>query len=476
MFRTLRSRLILSHILPFLIIIPLIGITLIYFIEKQFLLPQLSVELGVDARLLTQMLRYQPELFQDPATASLILQSYQESSDAEIMFLDSEGYPIVTQNLQPGSSAIQYLAPIDQIQIQNGQIITKINPEILTPVNQIEVLAPVMSRDQQILGIVRMTYDFETVVERFSSLRTWILGVILLGLIVGVILGSTLAVTISRPIQQVTAAVNRVALGSFDERLPVKDPQEIQMLAQAVNYLVDRLQNLEMARQKLLANLVHELGRPLGALRTAIQALRQGATQDMQLTSDLLAGMDEETARLKRLLDDLNRLYDQTLGTLELDRKSLYLTEWLPQVISPWQEAAQAKGISWENDLITGDRTIQADPIRLGQAIGNLASNAIKFTPTGGRVNFSVTIVDDEVWMAMSDSGPGVLFEDQENIFRPFYQGETGKRIKEGMGLGLSIAREIVQAHGGIILLSSEVGTGARFTIILPVENPRNPA
>jgi len=135
------------------------------------------------------MLRYQPELFQDPATASLILQSYQESSDAEIMFLDSEGYPIITQNLQPGSSAIQYLAPIDQIQIQNGQIITKINPEILTPVNQIEVLAPVMSRDQQILGIVRMTTILRRSWKDSAACGHGFLGVILLGLIVGVILG-----------------------------------------------------------------------------------------------------------------------------------------------------------------------------------------------------------------------------------------------------------------------------------------------
>ncbi len=469
MFRTLRGRLVLSHILPFLIILPLIGFALVYFLENQFLLPQLSIDLGGDARLLAEMIRYQPELFQNPQIARTILQSYQINSDAQLAFLSSSGIPLPANDGSDSASITQILAPRDIQKIQSGQTITRINSTARTPVNKIEVLAPVMGPDQRMLGIVSLTYSFDSVVNRLARLRGWIIGIVMLGLIFGVVLGWVLAVTISRPIQQTTETVKRVAQGDFNERLPVKEPQEIRELALAVNYLIDRLQNLERARQKLLANLVHELGRPLGALRTAIQALGKGATHDAQLMTDLLAGMDEETIRLQHLLDDLNGLYDQVLGTLELDQKSLDLQEWLPQVLSPWQETAQAKGVSWENEINSNLPNIQADPLRLGQALGNLASNAIKFTPSGGKVRFSATQQKDEICMTFQDNGPGILAEDQEKIFQQFYQGETGRRVKQGMGLGLSIARDLVVAHGGRMELSSQPGKGSQFTIRLPL-------
>ena len=469
MFKTLRGRLILSHILPFLIIIPLIGAALVYFLETQFLLPQLSVDLSVDARVLAQMARYEPDLFQNPQLAQAMLQSYGQSSDAKLTLLNSDGDPLTDP--QSGGSGGYQLGQPDLQQIQAGQVITHINPQILPPVSSIEVLAPVITANNQMLGIVRLTYSFESVLTRLMRLRTWIIVIAMLGLALGVILGWFLAITISRPIQQATGAVNRVAQGHFDERLPVNDPLEIRQLAEAVNYLVDRLQNLEQARQKLLANLVHELGRPLGALRSATQALSKGASQDPQLMSDLLAGMDEETIRLQHLLDDLNGLYDQALGGLELDWKELALIEWLPQVLSPWQEAAQAKGLDWQTKIEEDLPSIQADPLRLGQALGNLASNAIKFTPSGGWVSFRAGQQDGEIQLIFQDNGPGIVPEDQEKIFHPFYQGETGKRMKQGMGLGLSIARELTTAHGGQLEVESEPGKGSTFTIRLRIEH-----
>jgi signal transduction histidine kinase len=243
----------------------------------------------------------------------------------------------------------------------------------------------------------------------------------------------------------------------------------MQQLARAVNYLVDRLQNLENARQKLIANLVHELGRPLGALRTAIQALGKGAIADQQLTSDLLGGMYEETTRLQRLLDDLNGLYDQTLGSLELDRQNVDLNDWLPKLLSPWQESAQAKGLTWESQIAKDLPALVIDPLRLGQAVGNLADNAIKFSPPGGRIRFSAESNPGEIQLSFQDSGPGILPEDQEKIFHPFYQGDSGRRNKQGMGLGLSIARDLVSAHGGRLDVSSGPDAGSLFIIRLPL-------
>ena len=111
---------------------------------------------------------------------------------------------------------------------------------------------------------------------------------------------------------------------------------------------------------------------------------------------------------------------------------------------------------------------IQADPLRLGQALGNLFSNAVKFTPVGGLVTISAGEQGDQVWIKVQDNGPGIPADEHEKVFAPFYRGGQGKRFVEGMGLGLSIARDLVEAHRGRLELESGPGEGSRFTVWLP--------
>ena len=214
--------------------------------------------------------------------------------------------------------------------------------------------------------------------------------------------------------------------------------------------------------------MVHELGRPLGALRSAIQALAGGAGQDPQLLADLTAGMDDEAARLQNLLDDLAHLHEQVLGTLELDYKPLLMSEWLPKVIRPWQEAARDKHLSWNTDITANLPEISADPMRLASAVENLVSNAIKYTQPGGSVVVKAGVDGEELWITVQDTGSGIAPDEQEKVFEPFYRGNQGRRFKQGMGLGLSIAHDLVEAHGGWISLESQPGNGSRFTIHLP--------
>jgi signal transduction histidine kinase len=215
------------------------------------------------------------------------------------------------------------------------------------------------------------------------------------------------------------------------------------------------------------------LGRPLGAIRSAVQALLKGANKDPQLSSDLLTGLDGETSRLQRLLEDLAGLHDQVLGKLELNRGSVQLNEWLAGTLSPWEAAAREKGLGWEAKIPSGLPVILMDPDRMAQAVGNLLSNAVKFTPTGGKVTVVVEFMNEQLIVQVADTGPGIPIEEQNKIFQPFYRGAHGRRIVQGMGLGLSIARDIIAAHGGEIDLQSIPGTGSRFTLRMPVEVPR---
>jgi signal transduction histidine kinase len=250
--------------------------------------------------------------------------------------------------------------------------------------------------------------------------------------------------------------------------LPELGTAETQQLSRAVNTLFERLRALEAARKRLLANLVHEIGRPLGALRMGIEALAHGANHNPKFYAELLEGMDLETARLQSLLEDLSHLHEQALGTLELDYQNLDLTTWLPGMLSSWKQLASKKRLHWELHIPQSLPVVRADPLRLDQVIGNLVSNAIKYTPRGGTVKVEAGESNSHIWVRISDNGPGIPLDAQELIFEPFVRGGQGRRFPQGMGLGLTIARELIEAHGGRLELESEPGMGCEFTVWLP--------
>jgi signal transduction histidine kinase len=194
----------------------------------------------------------------------------------------------------------------------------------------------------------------------------------------------------------------------------------------------------------------------------------RGADRDPQLLVELTRGMDEEADRMQHVLDELAHLHDEVIGTLELQKELIGMSEWLPSMLVPWGQAASDKELHWVEDIPGGLPSISGDPIRLAQVFGNLASNAIKYTPAGGSVWISAGANEQQIWVRFKDDGPGVPVEESELIFEPFYRGQQGRKIKQGMGLGLSIARDILHAHGGEIELYSGEAEGTRFTVWLP--------
>jgi signal transduction histidine kinase len=291
----------------------------------------------------------------------------------------------------------------------------------------------------------------------------------LVGIALSALIGWTLANNLERPLSQSTQAIHQLVGGERLAPLDEEGPVEMRLLARSVNTLVERLKRLEESRDKLLANLVHELGRPLGALRSAIQALLGGAEEDPGLRQELLTGMDREVGVLRHLLDDLVGLHDQVIGSLELALQETDIGSWLVPVLAPWREAAQQKGLHWKADIPADLPTMLLDPARMDQAVGNLLSNAVKFTPPGGTVSVNAGVLAEEFWLRVSDTGPGIPEEHQARIFESLYRRQAGRRFPQGMGLGLGIARDLVAAHQGRIELESTPGLGSHFTIHLPL-------
>jgi two-component system sensor histidine kinase BaeS len=466
--RTLRGQLILSHILPLLIVVPLVGIVLIYILETQVLLADLSTEMTQRAELTADMAADQPGIWQDTVQAQIFVTRFSAYHHSGVWLLDQEGKLLASNNPDDAGQLGQLLESPDLPTALAGEHSVRSNYSLNLRAEVVEVMVPVPGPNQEVVGVVGLTQELSTVHDRFLRLRNLIVGVLVVELLLGVILGLALALRLERPIRRVTQAIEGVASGREWITLPESGPEDLRLLVRAFNTLIERLSVLEEARRRLLANIVHEVGRPIGALHSAIQALLSGADEDPVLRRELLEGMDAQAQRLHPLLDNLAELHGQVLGTLELNRQPTPLSDWLRRTISPWREAAHAKGLHWQIDIPESLPVLEIDADRMAQVLGNLLSNAIKYTPKG-TVSVEASAGDDVVSIVVNDTGIGIAPADRDHIFDPFYRSHRSERFPQGMGLGLTIAHDLVVAHGGRIEVESQPDRGSRFTLWLPV-------
>jgi signal transduction histidine kinase len=313
-----------------------------------------------------------------------------------------------------------------------------------------------------------------SIYERSQTLRQVMVYVLAGGLIIGLLLSWLLARDLERPIRQTTDAAYRLASGGNPQPLPEGGLEETRVLQRAFNTLVERLQTMESSRKRLLGNLVHELGRPLGALRSASHALLSGAGDDPQLRQELVQGMDDELVRLQGLLNELAHLHEQVLGSLDLEIQSVNISSWIESLLPPWLRLAEDKHLSWQTDIHESTPSeANFDPDRMAQVLENLFSNAIRYTPPGGHISLKVSAENDGWQIILQDDGPGIDEEEAERIFEPYQRGKASQRLPEGMGLGLTIARDLVQAHHGSLTFTSKPGKGSCFIVWLP-KRPSN--
>lgn len=469
--KSLRSQLILSHILPLLLLLPLLGLLLAYIVETQVLLADLTQELANHAAVLAQSAEIENEIFRNRDSAQTFLQDASARSGQNVALYQANGEEWVLAQANPNDLAQPTSNEIDALAAGSLQVrsLYNVDPARINA----EAFAPVLDTEQRLVGIVRVAASVERVYARFTQMRVLILGSTLAALLVAIVVGAWLAARMAKRLNTVTNAITQVAQGNVAIASNETMPLEFQTTLDAVNALQNRLQESERARKRLLANLVHELGRPLAALQAAIRALRQGADRDETLRQELLQGMDAQVERLKPLLDNLASLHGELSGAVELHRAPVALSEWLRGVTLTWQHAAAEKNLMWQADIPDDLPRVEMDADRMAQVLGNLLSNAIKYTPEGGGIFLSAGTRTNEVWVAVRDTGGGIAAQDLPYIFDPLYRGTSApfggtNRFPQGMGLGLSIARDLVNAHGGRIEVASEVGQGSTFTLVLP--------
>ena len=416
---TLRRRLILSQIVPILFVIPLMAFALIFVLERQVILVNLSRQLVGQAALLTEYATDTPTVWQDSVQAQAFVERFNPQITAQLMLLDANGRLMAAADPVDSIQA-QLLAHAGLAAALAGETSIETQYDANPRTEVVDVLAPVFDRNQKVIGIIRLTHRQDTVQDRFRRLRLFIVEILAIGLLLGIVMGYLLGATLERPVKHLTLAIDQLASGEALAPLVERGPAEFRLLANAFNTLVERLNILRSARRQLLANLVHEVGRPLGAIQAAVWSLINGASEDPVLRQELLEGVYTQLGTLQRLLDDLSRFYDQALGALDLHLQPVALSEWLPALLTPWREVAQQKGVAWQAAIPVTLPTLPLDSDRLGQAVGNLLSNAIKYTPPEGTITMTAGVTETEAWIQVSDTGLGIAPEELPHIFEPF--------------------------------------------------------
>jgi signal transduction histidine kinase len=305
------------------------------------------------------------------------------------------------------------------------------------------------------------------------SNRTLLYGA-LIGAGIALLLGIILSRTLTRPIRELTRATHAISQGDLSQQVPVRSDDELGELAQAFNKMSAELSRLIHARRQMTADIAHELRTPLSLILGHAEAVHDGVLPPTRENFEIIR---EEATRLEHLVNDLRILSLADAGELSIHPQTIRPEQLLGEVAALYQVQAQRKGIYLSLDFASPLPAIEVDPGRMTQVLTNIVDNAMRHTPDGGQITLSAKEVNNEVELAVQDSGPGLPAEDLERIFSRLYRADPSRRREDassaGSGLGLAIARSIVQAHDGQIFAESQPGLGLKIIIRLP-KNPRS--
>ena len=288
----------------------------------------------------------------------------------------------------------------------------------------------------------------------------------LAGAVAAIVVATVLALQITAPARKLTRAARRVASGDLEHRVDIDSHDELGEVGDAFNDMAAGLAQQEELRQHMVADIAHELRTPLSVMQVELDSLQDGLTEP---TPEVISSLREEVDLLSRLVQDLRLLSRVEAGRLPLELQSVALAGLAQQVAQQVSTSAERKGVRLEASVPEDLPAVRADPDRLQQVLLNLLDNALRHTPAGGAVRLSAQAEGAFLHLQVADTGEGIAPEDLSHVFDRFYRADASRsRASGGSGLGLTIARGLIEAMGGRIWAESTPGQGAAFHFTLP--------
>jgi two-component system sensor histidine kinase BaeS len=329
----------------------------------------------------------------------------------------------------------------------------------------LDVTLPIVVEGQQVgsLGLVPTPNPRESEFLA-SAMQSALLGGGI-SVAIALLLSVFLILQILSPLKKLTRATMRIAHGDLPDSVQLRSRDEFGQLGDSFNQMVENLKRSETLRQMMTADIAHELRTPVTIIQGTLEALIDGVYEP---SNETIAPIYEETLHLGRLIDDLRDLVLAEAGELRLEKEEVDLEGLTRQVV----DAAVSSLDDPPNLQVEADPEsprIQADPKRLRQVLANLLGNAFRHTPSDGEIRIGVRPSKGGIELSVSDTGPGIAEADLPHLFERFYRGDPARNRGGGTGLGLAIVKQWVEAHGGSIQAENIPGSGARFTVHLPL-------
>ena len=288
----------------------------------------------------------------------------------------------------------------------------------------------------------------------------------------GILLVSLLSRRMLRSVRTLTKAAQKLGKGDLSQRVAVSGRDEIGELTSTFNAMAEGLESAERQRRNMVADVAHELRTPLTNIRGYVEAVRDGVLEADEAT---IQNIHQQTMYLSNLVEDLRLLAETEAADFQLDLEPASLMEVVSRSVEAFRPQAQARGVHIAfapgPDRATPKRQVNIDRTRIEQVMSNLLQNAITHTSAAGRIDVAIEESEEAVSITVADTGEGIPSEDLPHVFDRLYRVDPSRtRSTGGAGLGLTIAKQLVEAHGGTIRAESTLGKGSIFTFTLPLD------
>jgi signal transduction histidine kinase len=402
----------------------------------------------------------------DRKLVELIVQRYGAAETITLRVFDSKGQLLATSSPKEDLQVNNWLAVAGiQTVLETKSEVQGTAKGVLSNEDRLFITRPII-RNRQLMGILRMSISLQQFQRQFTTVIQTMLGTLAFTLLVCTAISERLGRSLSHPIEKMKNFAIRMGSGHFGDKLEIHESNELDQLAVELNRMSERLASLDLERRAFLANVSHELRTPISNVLVTVEALRSGADSDPIVRDRFFQNLEDEIKRLSCLVNDLLDLGRLEAGVLLLERQKVELSSLIRRAIKAIETRMQNLQISACVNL--AELQIQGDPQRLLQVFLNLLDNAMKHSAANSQIFITGYKEGKQAVITIRDQGTGIKDSDLPHIFEQFY---TGDRSRQGrrVGLGLAIAKRIVEAHGGSICASSKFGQGATFTIYLPL-------
>ncbi|MFL7792680.1 MAG: sensor histidine kinase [Anaerolineae bacterium] len=482
--RSLTQRLTTTYLLTTLLVLIVLSLV-VYFSTSFYLDRRLETELDTQADFYAA---YAASLAADeralsslaPTVASL----FAPQADLTVRFFAASNGALLaaTQDIGPEPSR----AALRELRYRSPAVFTPSSRDLPhRRYSARQIVVGDSAQNERVVGVVEVSKSTLPGEEFLATLRAILLIAVLVATLLSLLVSVFLARRLSGPVREMERATRRIAAGDLDVRLGsypanTRSKDEVGQLAQSIDHMAARLKHLEAARAQFIGEISHDLRTPLTAIKGLLVNLIDAAGPDERPSLEIA---ERETDRLIRLVNQLLDFSRWQGGQLKLDRQAVDVGAVVREAVALCEGRASHRSVVLSAEIPANLPRVSADVDRLQRVILNLLDNAIGFTPAGGSVVVRVEILEQGdggtrrqgedglsvslspcLRVAVQDTGRGMSEEEQARAFEPYYRGEGG-----GAGLGLPIARAIVEAHGGQMGVESDPGHGSRVWFTLPL-------